>query len=110
MNYNGHYFDDMELQAYRSGDYKVKKPYSGFPGAAWKQKVPAHDSLLINLKEDMGEQHNLYPEQPDFGISLFEEMNQARKELGAFPAPLIIRTGADNSHYRYLEQKHKQEK
>ncbi|HCD53373.1 MAG TPA: N-acetylgalactosamine-6-sulfatase [Balneolaceae bacterium] len=104
------YFDDMELQAYRSGDYKVKKPYSGFPGAAWKQKVPAHDSLLINLKEDMGEQHNLYPEQPDFGISLFEEMNQARKELGAFPAPLIIRTGADNSHYRYLEQKHKQEK
>jgi hypothetical protein len=51
------YFDGANLQCFRKGDYKIKLPYVGSTYAKWIQAVPAHDTLLINLKTDPGEKN-----------------------------------------------------
>ena len=106
---NGHgflYFDLAELQGYREGEWKVKIPYEGFTGSPGKKAVAPHPMLLINLKDDPGEQHNLAEEMPDKLEEMLHKMDSARDALGELPPSLVIRTGADNSHYRYLNEKH----
>lgn len=100
------YFDLAELQAYRKGDWKVKKFFEGFAGAPWKKAVPSHPPLLINLKDDPGEQHNLAEEYPEKFQEMMDEMEAQKAALGALPPSLVIKTGADNSHYEYLQKKH----
>jgi arylsulfatase A len=99
------YFDGADLQCYRKGNLKIKKPYEGYEGSEWKKAVKAHDTLLIDLKEDPGEKNNLFERYPEQTRNLFKEMNDKYKELGKLPPSLIIRTEADNSHYEYLKNK-----
>ncbi|UOB16106.1 sulfatase family protein [Abyssalbus ytuae] len=94
-----------ELQAYREGDWKIKKPYSGNKGTHWMKAVEAHDTLLINLKEDPGEKNNLYSAHPQKALDLFNEMENRYNNLGQLPPPLIIKTEADRSHLKYLKNK-----
>lgn len=103
------FFDGSDLQAYRKGDWKIKKPYQGFEGATWKKAVKAHDTLLINLKEDPGELHNLYTQYPERTKSMFEEMTAGHKALGDLPKSLVLRSEADNFHYEYLKSKRQAE-
>ncbi len=100
------FFDGARLEAYRSGDWKVKRPYEGFAGAAWKKAVPSHDTLLINLESDIGEQVNRALQQPERTRTLFQEMERAYQAMGPLPPSLVLRTGPDNSHYEYLRAKH----
>jgi len=103
------FFDGARLEGYRSGPWKVKRPYAGFDGAAWKQAVPPHDTLLINLDADIGERRNLAPRQAEQTHTLFREMERAYEALGPLPPSLVLRSGADNSHYEYLKAKHANE-
>jgi len=102
------FFDGAKMECYRKGDWKLKLPYEGFAGARWKSAVPAHDTLLVNLKEDPGERNNLAEAMPEKVQEMLRGMQAARKELGELPPSLHIRSGADNSHYEYLEAKHSQ--
>ncbi|UCH14978.1 MAG: sulfatase [Bacteroidales bacterium] len=99
------YFDGADLQCYRKGNWKIKKPYEGYEGSAWKKAVKAHDTLLINMKIDPGEKDNLFKEYSEKTRILFKEMNSKYREMGKLPPSLILRTDADNSHYEYLRNK-----
>lgn len=99
------FFQGSELEAYRKGDWKVKKPYEGFDGADWKQAVAAHDSLLINLRSDPGEKINLHDSNRALSKVLFEEMLNQYEALGNLPPSLIVRTASDRSHLDYLNSK-----
>ena len=98
-------YDGMKPDAYRDGDWKVKLPYAGFPGARYKQKVGAHDTLLINLENDPGEANNLYDENKELAKKLIDQMNIQNAQLGPMPGPLSVREAADESHYQYLQSK-----
>jgi arylsulfatase A len=104
------YFDGADLQCYRKGNWKIKKPYEGYEGSIWKKAVKTHDTLLIDLKKDPGERNNLYEKYPDKTQDLFKEMNIQYRELGELPPSLVTRTEADNSHYEYLKNKKKKNK
>lgn len=99
------FFEFGQLTGYRRGDWKVKRPFSGFEGARWKNASPAHDSLLVNLKTDPFESNNLFEENKELARSLFEEMEAEYEALGELPSSIVLRTPADESHYEYLEGK-----
>lgn len=101
------YFEGNELRCFRKGDWKVKIPFSGFDGAPWKKAVAAHDSLLINLKNDAGEQNNLFEKNKELALNLFDEMQQELEALGTLPPLIFMRSMEDNSHYEYLANKKK---
>ena len=103
------FFDGAKLEGYRSGNWKVKLPYDGYEGSPWKSKVAPHDTLLIDMSLDPGEQTNLYSKDPQHAISLIEEMNQAYEDLGDLPRSLIVRSPADKSHFDHLEEKRRNE-
>ncbi|MFW5709969.1 MAG: sulfatase [Bacteroidota bacterium] len=100
------YFDLAILRAYRSGKWKVKLPFEGFPGARWKEPVEPHPQLLINLEEDPGETNNLAPLYPDTLEMMLTKMEKAKEALGELPPSLVIKTNADESHYDYLTEKY----
>jgi len=57
------FMDGADPQCFRSGSYKIKKPFKGFSGAIWKQAEAAHDTLLFDLNKDPGEKKNLFEYQ-----------------------------------------------
>lgn len=99
------FFEFGQLTGYRKGDWKVKRPFSGFEGARWKNASPAHDSLLINLKTDPFESNNLFEENKELARALFAEMETKYEALGELPSSIVLRTPADESHFEYLEGK-----
>ena len=102
------YYMGADLRCYRSGDWKIKMPFSGFEGAPWMSAVPAHDTLLFNLKSDPGERLNLFSEEEERVKTLTDEMKAAVDSLGKLPPSQIVRTPPDNSHYFYLREKNKE--
>lgn len=100
------YFDGGNPQAYRSGNYKIKEPYPGNEDRPWQKQVAAHDTLLIDLANDIGSKNNLYSSNKALAKQLFMEKDAAYAALDSLPPPLIIRTNSDNSHYKYLQGKH----
>ena len=86
-------------------DWKIKKPYKGFEGSWWKQAVAAHDTLLINLKEDPGERNNLYEEKKTLATDLFQEMSARYDDLGKLPPSMEVSAEADHSFLDYLKNK-----
>lgn len=96
------YLDGAHLDGYRNGDWKVKLPFKGFAGASWKNAVPAHDTLLFNLKEDPGEKHNLFETRKEFAKDLLEEMDSVYVGMGELPPSLIVNTPTDDSHYKMI--------
>jgi len=97
------YFDGADLQAYRNGDWKIKKPYAGFEGKSYKNAVAAHDTLLFNLKDDPGEKNNLLNENRALVKNLFSKMNFENTRFGNFPSSLKMSSKADGSHNEYLK-------
>jgi arylsulfatase A len=94
------YYMSGQLRAYRKGDWKLKLSFPGYAGSRGRKAVPAHDTLLFNLKKDMEEKHNLLREEPDRKNDLLEAMEVFRSDLGEVPPGLRTHVPADNSHYR----------
>ncbi|OOG70570.1 sulfatase [Algoriphagus sp. A40] len=103
------YYMLSSQEAFREGDWKIKRPYPGFAGTRGMKKVDAHDTLLFNLKNDPGETTNLAGENPEKTAQMMRAMELAVKQLGPLPESKVVRTPQDNSHYEYLEKKHKGE-
>lgn len=99
------YYDNAKLECFREGDWKVKLPFKGYAGASWKHAVPAHDTLLFNLATDPGEVDNLFEEKAEFARAMIEKMEEERKRLGELPPSLLLRKGADNSHFEHLKSR-----
>lgn len=102
------FFDgENDLQAFRSGKWKIKKPYKGNKETPWQKAVAAHDTILFDLKNDPEESVSLYMSNSEKAKAMFHEMDVQYKKLGDLPPPLVIRTPADNSHLDYLRKKKK---
>lgn len=101
------YFDNQKLECFRDEKWKVKLPFSGHQQTLWRKGVPAHDTLLIDLVNDPGENHNLYEEHKEIAIELIGKMNQRYQEMQPLPKSLVIRSEADHAHFEYLKEKAK---
>jgi arylsulfatase A-like enzyme len=101
------YYFNGTLQAYRKGDWKIKLPYAGNRGITGVKDVAPHDTLLFNLKQDVGEQTNLAKSHPEKVQALLAAMKSYQARLEPTP-PLVQRMPADNSHIqKYQERKAK---
>mgnify|MGYP001754581822 CR=1 FL=1 len=59
------YITFSKVEAFRSGDWKLKMPEASKKGNYWQTDVPAHDTILVNLRTDIGEKINLKDQYPD---------------------------------------------
>jgi len=100
------YYDGSRLRGYRYGDWKLKLPFEGFRGARWKQAVPPHDTLLVNLKADPGEQENLAGLYPEKVREMESRMHAFEASRGDYPPSLDIGTEADQDFYQILQERH----
>jgi len=66
-----YYFHSGELQAYRSGNWKLKRPFKG----KIYDKPEEHPILLTNLADDPGEKTNLADKYPDIVEKMEKQMN-----------------------------------
>lgn len=85
------YYNDCQLQAMRSGRWKLFFPHDlvstentelgrdGIPGKNSRRKV---ETELYDLSEDVGEQHNIAAQHPDIVEQLQKQADAAREELG----------------------------
>lgn len=85
------YFNDCQLQAMRSGKWKLYFPHNlvsteqtelgrdGKPGKNSHRKV---ETELYDLIDDIGEQKNVASEHPEIVMAMQERADAAREELG----------------------------
>jgi arylsulfatase A-like enzyme len=101
------YYFNGAVQAYRKGDWKLKLPYAGNRGLPGVKDVAPHDTLLFNLKQDVGERTNLAKAHPEKVQALLAAMKSYQARLEPTPS-LVQRMPADNSHVqKYQERKAK---
>jgi arylsulfatase A-like enzyme len=102
------YYFNGQLQAYRKGDWKIKFPYAGNKGIMGVKDVAAHDTLLFNLKQDVGERQNLLKANPAKAKELLAALSTYKASMEPTPKSLMQRMPADESHkQKYLERKAK---
>lgn len=76
-----YYFHGEELQAHRSGNWKLKRPFDG----KIYNKPAQHPAWLVNLAEDIGEATNLAETNPDVALQLEKNMQAFVESLGDVP-------------------------
>lgn len=92
------YYSFGKIDAYRMGDWKLKLPNDELRYGDVVVRN-ANDTLLFNLKEDIGEQRNLLASNPGKVreiVSAIEAHREARKDED--PEAIVQRMPADNSH------------
>lgn len=77
------------IQAYRSGDWKIKLPESKVLGDYWQTDVPAHGLVLFNLRNDIGEQRDVSKENPQIVNSLLHKIDSV-KETGYYAEAIFL--------------------
>ena len=70
-----YYFDASNIRACRVGDFKLKLPTGEYVGNANMATVPAHDSLLFNLRNNIGETTNLLASNRELVSQLKTKIN-----------------------------------
>ena len=98
--------DNMALEGFREGDWKIKLPSDGFKGARYKHPSAPHPLLLINLREDPGELNNLAEQMPAKVETMLAAMNAAHATKLPFAPRVPIRSGSDESHFKHLIEKY----
>ncbi|MCE7066636.1 sulfatase [Dyadobacter sp. CY326] len=91
------YYSNGIIEAFRQGDWKLR-----LPQAEVKLNditiVPASDTLLFNLKNDIGEKNNLVKTNPEKVKELLAAWKKYESNIGPTPPALVQRMPADNSH------------
>lgn len=93
------YYSNGIIEAYRKGDWKIRLPQKDVK-AGNAVIVPAADTLLFNLKTDIGEQHNLLKSNPAKAKELLASLEIYKKKIGETPPPLVQRMPSDDSHIK----------
>jgi arylsulfatase A len=96
------YYMNGELEAYRSGDWKLKLPYKGRMG--WLSFVHPgfsrdHDLLLFNLRKDPEERHNLAAQKSKMVQRMLTEIDIFKNSLGEVPPAKKSGKNMDRSPY-----------
>jgi arylsulfatase A len=93
------YYSNGIIEAYRKGDWKVRLPQADVK-AGGVVIVPAADTLLFNLKTDIGEQNNLLKTNPAKAKELLTSLESYKKKIGATPPAQVQRMPSDDSHIK----------
>ncbi len=83
------YINFGTLDAYRSGDWKLILPHGTVTGNYWKEDIPAHDTLLINIRNDISERNDLSKKHPEIVKKLVEKMDSF-SATGYKAAPIFL--------------------
>ena len=97
--------NNHDISGYRSGDWKLMLPAPGIRGNFWRTSTAAHDTLLFNLREDVGERVNLYRKEPGKAREMVRKLKDYAENFGEIPPALVV-TGNDAS--RYLRRQRQQ--
>ncbi|EMI21952.1 arylsulfatase A [Rhodopirellula maiorica SM1] len=76
-----YYYHADQLQAIRSGPWKLFLPVAGKPHPHFPSNQPP-EPLLFNVVEDIGSQHNVAAEHPEIVKRLIALAGTAREQLG----------------------------
>lgn len=93
-----------DVTDYRSGDWKLSLPAPAIRGNFWRSSTKAHDTLLFNLRDDVGERHNLYHQYPEKAKEMIQKLQTFTRHLGKMPPGLVV-TGNDASIYLRHQRK-----
>lgn len=85
----------------RVGDWKLTLPQGLIKGNFWRTSTAAHDTLLFNLKTDIGETTNLYKKYPKKAKELSIVLEKYKESLGTLP-PALVQYG--NNQLRELSE------
>jgi arylsulfatase A-like enzyme len=77
-----YYYHQDQLQAVRSGPWKMFLPVAATAGHPHFNKNQKPETLLFNVVEDIASQHNVAAEHPDIVARLNRFAEQARADLG----------------------------
>lgn len=99
------YYMDGKLEAIRKGDWKLRLPHAEVKqyGIVFQE---ATDTLLFNLKKDIGEKNNLFKTNPDKARELLKALDAFNKKLSSSPPTMVQRMPADDSHIKKRSQRH----
>ncbi|MCD7975600.1 MAG: sulfatase [Tannerellaceae bacterium] len=84
------YIEFGNVLAYRSGDWKMIVPEEVRKGNFWVEDVPAHGTVLYNLKTDISEQHDVRDQHPEVVEMLTQKMEAFKETLKDCPPPLFV--------------------
>ena len=101
--------NNRDITDYRSGDWKISLPAPGIKGNFWRASTAAHDTLLFNLREDIGEKYNVYHKYPEKAKEMLQKLQEYRRNFGEIPPPLVM-TGNDASKYLRQQRQDAREK
>ena len=77
------------LMAFRSGDWKLKLPEKKVMGNFWEADELAHDTLLFNLRDDIGERHNVKAQHPEIVRMICQKIDSLEHTKGFYVKPLL---------------------
>jgi len=75
------FFEGARISAFRSGDYKLMLPHALRKGNRFVADVAAHDTLLFNLREDIGEAANLAKGNPGKVKELAAKQDEFKRSI-----------------------------
>jgi arylsulfatase A len=93
------YYSNGIIEAFRRGDWKIRLPQSDVKLSGFTI-VPATDTLLFNLKTDIGEKNNLLKSSPEKAKELLAALTAYKAKIGDTPAALVQRMPSDDSHIK----------
>jgi arylsulfatase A-like enzyme len=93
------YYSNGVIEAFRKGDWKVRLPQPDVK-INGITIVPATDTLLFNLKTDIGEKNNLLKSDPEKAKELLTALTAYKARIGDTPAALVQRMPSDDSHIK----------
>ncbi len=100
------YYSNGQIQAFRKGDWKIRFPQPAVKDYLSGKEKPATDTLLFNLKADLGEQNNLLKSNPVKIKELLLALELFKNKLGNTPASIPQRLPADDSHIKKYYKRH----
>jgi arylsulfatase A len=93
------YYSNGVIEAFRKGDWKIRlpQPDTKINGITI---VPAADTLLFNLKTDIGEKNNVLKSNPEKAKELLTALTAYKANIGKTPPALVQRMPSDDSHIK----------
>jgi len=103
------YYSNGKVEAFRKGDWKIKLPQEEIKTGG-VTIVEATDTLLFNLRTDVGERNNVLKANRPKAKELFVAWAAYMKKIGNTPPALVQRMPADDSHIQKRQKRQGQEK
>lgn len=98
------YYSAGKIEAFRKGDWKLRLPQKAVI-ASGKVIKEASDTLLYNLKADIGEKIDLFKAQPEKVKELVAGLKSYSDAIKENPATMVQRIAADDSHIKKRQQR-----